>query len=148
MATTLRTVDSGRANALADYCRLTFGGEVVSEDTMEYDGERSVLAVAGDNEFKVRVERDLGSVAYVTLCGDLNVASAAVLDTALRALPCDVGEVRLDLADLSFVDTGGLNVLIAVNAFFGGKLTLAHPQPGIAEALQATGLDQYFITTS
>ena len=115
---------------------------------MEYDGDRTVLTVAGDDEFQVRVEHDLGSVVYVSLCGELDMATAAVLEATLRTLPSDVGEVRLELAELSFVDSSGLKVLIAANAFLAGKLTLAHPQPAVAKVLRMTGLDQYFITTS
>jgi anti-anti-sigma factor len=75
------------------------------------------------------------------LSGELDAHTATALTQAMSVLPD--GEVTVDLAGVSFVDSSGLRVLLeatnrARNA--GGELVLAHPQASIRRLIEISGL--------
>jgi anti-anti-sigma factor len=54
-----------------------------------------------------------GGTALLTLVGDVDLASGqAVRDAVCEALDAGVGEVVLDLAGVTFLDSTGLNALL------------------------------------
>jgi len=57
-----------------------------------------------------------GRHARVTACGELDIATAPVLDGALIAQARIGGSVMLDLRELTFIDATGLAVLLRLNA--------------------------------
>ncbi|MGK5556325.1 STAS domain-containing protein [Actinomadura kijaniata] len=85
-----------------------------------------------------------GERTLVSLRGELDLANADDLRKRLRAARAAHGDhVVLDLADLEFMDSQGLSVLVncykAVTAA-GGSLTLAGPRPIVRRTLEVTGL--------
>jgi len=80
----------------------------------------------------------------VKLRGELDIANAEDLRQKLTTARQELGEqVVLDLADLEFMDSHGLSVIIhcykAATAA-GGGLTLAAPRPIVRRTLEVTGL--------
>ncbi len=75
--------------------------------------------------------------AVVRLIGDLDLATASQLRTALGGLVGrGVRTVTVDLAGLDFIDSTGLGVLFGALERLrehGGDLALRSPSPGVAE---------------
>ena len=58
-----------------------------------------------------------------------------------------VGAVVVDLGDVAFMDSTGLEVLLATRRrteLEGGSLTLVGPTPAVLRVLEVTGLDKLF----
>jgi len=93
-------------------------------------------------------ERDLDGYVVVGLRGELDLSSAPDLrDRLLAILTEQTSTVILDLSDLTFMDSTGLNVLLSTNRRAGlldGTLVLAAPQKIVAKVLRVTGLDTHF----
>lgn len=75
------------------------------------------------------------------LSGELDAHTATALAQAMSVLP--VGEVTVDLAGVSFVDSSGLRVLLdatnRANAA-GGGLVITSPQASIRRLIEISGL--------
>ena len=84
----------------------------------------------------------------VALRSVLDAASAPLLRTELGRLHQEgCRHVVLDLADVSFVDSAGLGVLIAALKRFRanrGSLRLRRPHRQVARMFETTGLDVIF----
>ena len=87
---------------------------------------------------------------YVTLrvSGELDMHTAATLrEAALEALRQHGTTMWLDLRDVSFMDSTGLEVLLATRRrteLEGGSLTLVGPNACRLRVLEVTGLDKVF----
>jgi anti-anti-sigma factor len=98
-----------------------------------------------DDGATVSVEHgDAGST--VTLAGEFDLTNVALLEQALAPLVGDAtgggaSIVVLELADLAFMDSSVLAVLIRA-AVDGATLELRNPSPIMREVLVATGLDE------
>lgn len=84
----------------------------------------------------------------IILSGEVDAFSAGPLDDALgEAVARDATDVVVDLAGLTFMDSGGLNVFIRhykpLDAQ-GRRLVLRDPHPGVARALYIAGMDTVF----
>ncbi|MFG2089737.1 MULTISPECIES: STAS domain-containing protein [unclassified Spirillospora] len=88
--------------------------------------------------------RPHGGRAVVRLRGELDIACSDDLHRQLSDARREHGEhLVLDLADLEFMDSGGLSVIVAcykATTAAGGSLTLAAPRPLIRRTLEITGL--------
>jgi anti-sigma B factor antagonist len=75
------------------------------------------------------------------LFGELDTSNIGELDTVLRHAR-DGGDVVLDLADLTFVDSTGIKRFVAIAHALGdaGKLILLSPRPSVARLLECTGI--------
>ncbi|PRX12593.1 STAS domain-containing protein [Actinoplanes italicus] len=82
----------------------------------------------------------------VKVGGQLDMATAPELDRCIRQVADDGGlQVVLDLADVSFLDSSGLGVLLAWFKELrsaGGRLCVAAVQEIVAYVLQVAALDQ------
>ena len=79
--------------------------------------------------------------------GEIDASTAPTLDGALADLPDGDGPVVLDLGDVSFIDSSGLRVLIALAtraSDVGRTVTLDRPSPTVARLLEITGLAEMF----
>lgn len=89
-----------------------------------------------------------GGCAVVTVHGEIDLGSAHRLsDAALAALQQVGSRLVLDLAGVSFMDSTGLKVLLALHKraqVAGGRLLLAGPTRTVLRVLTVTGLDQAF----
>jgi anti-sigma B factor antagonist len=84
----------------------------------------------------------------IHLRGELDMATASLLrDELVRLTTEGVTLVTLDLANLSFIDSTGLSVLITALKRIrqqGGDITLRSPTPGTRKVLEITGLTEVF----
>ena len=82
--------------------------------------------------------------AVVSLCGELDLASAPELRACLESLlEGGAHSVVIDLEGLAFCDSTGISALVrAVNqARRGGRrLVLRRPRPGVRRVLEITGV--------
>jgi anti-anti-sigma factor len=85
-------------------------------------------------------------VTHIALVGKLDVAGLHAVDakfhgyTAARRRP-----VLVDLSGLELITSLGMGMLISCARSlqrFGARMVLLNPQPQVAEALKAVGLDQ------
>ncbi|GAA2140891.1 STAS domain-containing protein [Actinomadura napierensis] len=82
--------------------------------------------------------------AVVRLRGELDIAGSDELRRRLDAARREHGDhLILDLADLEFMDSQGLSVIVGcykAATAAGGSLTLAGPRPIVRRTLEITGL--------
>ncbi len=92
-------------------------------------------------EFDVRSERLPGGVDVIHVTGELDLATAPRVEEALAALD---GEVVVDLAQCTFLDSAGIRTLMgAARALGEGGHTLrvVSGDPGIVRLFELTGVD-------
>ena len=85
--------------------------------------------------------QDDGDTHVLVLEGELDMATAPDLETRLKGLD---GEVRLECAGLSFVDSRGLSLFVDTHrrlAERGGKLVLANLAPNCRRVIELMKLD-------
>lgn len=81
-------------------------------------------ALRSDQDFRVRTEPN-GDALVVKAFGEMDIASAKSLEKELRhAFSNGTSSVLLDLGDVSFIDAGGLSVLLAA-----ARLSVANDRP-------------------
>lgn len=106
-------------------------------------GRRTGSARAvGLEPFAVKVQRR-DDVAIVQPRGELDVATVETLRAALGAIE-SAGRLVLDLRGLSFIDSTGMHLLVALHERAqrdGFQLTLLAPAAPIDRAIQLCGLD-------
>jgi anti-sigma B factor antagonist len=86
----------------------------------------------------------------VTLCGDLDVATAPHLRERLLVILDRLTPTRLilDLSELEFIDSCGTAVLVSTERrarLLGCSFVLVAPRAPVARVLQICGLDQHFL---
>ena len=89
----------------------------------------------------------LAGLIWVTLDGQLDVATAPRLHRELRQLPLDRTEVRLDVTALEFIDSTGLGVLLGLAERaeqHGRVITLVDPTPAVARLMRLVDVTRRF----
>jgi anti-anti-sigma factor len=104
------------------------------------------MALLDGTEFKV-TSRATGGEVVVSVFGEVDMATAPELMAAVRAA-LDVDEqVVLDLANMTFIDSQGLRVLIdaytRAQAGRAARVVLRSPRPQARRVLEVTGLDEF-----
>jgi anti-anti-sigma factor len=98
----------------------------------------------GPAPFSVTVEQ-AGDRTVVAARGELDLATAPQLETALLPPLGDGASVALDLRGLDFMDSTGVRVIVAAHLAageHGGALTVcATPDGAVARVLEISGLD-------
>jgi len=93
----------------------------------------------------IEIERIAHGLA---LRGELDAASAPELEVALReALLTSDGVFVLDLCDLEFMDSGGVNELLRARSLLGREeraLALVCPPGSVRRVLDVIGIDDLF----
>jgi anti-sigma B factor antagonist len=95
----------------------------------------------------------LPSQGHVTLrvAGEIDLSTASLFrDAALAALRRYGPVICLDLSGVGFMDSTGLEVLLATNrraTLEGGQLYLVGPSQRVARLLEVTGVDRLFTIT-
>lgn len=94
--------------------------------------------------FDVGSDRSDG-IVVLRLYGELDMATATELRRALaEAIGCEPSVV-VDLADLSFIDSTGIGVLVGASRLAedaGCSFVLRSPSRSVRKALRLTGVDQ------
>ena len=88
-----------------------------------------------------------GKAAVVRLAGELDLYTAdAVREALVRALDPAPERVVVDLADVTFIDSTALGVLIEARRRLPdvGRFRLASPGLEVRRALEVSGLDRHF----
>ena len=92
-----------------------------------------------------RVDHPLGVV--LTLVGELDLATAPVLQGRLDAAVRGTAAVVIDLSRLRFIDSSGLGMLVAAERQLhdsGGQLVLARGPQAVHRPFELTSLDSHF----
>lgn len=82
----------------------------------------------------------------MTVHGDIDPSSVGELEGEIRAAlfgAPDASTLALDLADVAFMDSSGLRVLITVHKLMDerrGDLVVRHPSPTVSRLLEVTKL--------
>jgi anti-anti-sigma factor len=91
----------------------------------------------------------LANATVVSVGGEIDLGTAGELgDHLVSAMQDSGGDLVLDLADVSFMDSTGLKVLLATRKraqLVGGHLALAAAGRSVRKVLSVTGLDQSFL---
>jgi anti-sigma B factor antagonist len=94
----------------------------------------------------VRTEHD-GRRTIMTLAGELDLVSAPRLRNAIASLRGeDTDEVIVDLADLTYIDSVGIGLLVASRRRLdseGRSFAVRNPAPQVRRLLEITGLVEY-----
>jgi anti-sigma B factor antagonist len=98
-------------------------------------------------EHPVRAVETIGATVVVRLAGELDLYNAEEVRTALaNAASSSPARVVVDLAEVDFVDSTALGVLVEARAKVGGqRLVLAAPQLDTRRTLQVSGLDRHIV---
>lgn len=84
-----------------------------------------------------------GSKATIALSGKLTVQTAPELEDAIGRLSPNLTEVDVDLAEVEYISSAGLRVLVGAEKLARsrtGQLRLLHPQESVMEVFEMTGL--------
>ncbi len=84
---------------------------------------------------------DEGRPGVVRLVGELDVAGVPEVKARLEGLD---GHVEIDCSGLTFIDSYGLGLFVAVHRACdarGAKLMIVDPSPRVTQLLKLTGLD-------
>jgi anti-anti-sigma factor len=92
-----------------------------------------------------RVEGPDGAREF-RLIGELDLTTAPILAEALSALPEEAGTPPiLDVSELTFLDSTGLNLLIrTAQGYPGRRVQLRSPTPNVRRVLELAGLGALF----
>ena len=89
--------------------------------------------------------------AIVVLGGDLDLATAPQLRQQLADLAdCDVIDLVIDLANVEFIDSSGISVIVATLEQMrsrGGTLVVRNPNAMAKKTFEITGLTEYLSMT-
>ncbi|HYV02868.1 MAG TPA: STAS domain-containing protein [Actinomycetota bacterium] len=90
--------------------------------------------------FRAEVRRD-GRSAEVALVGEIDAATSSMLrDAVVPPLGGGWVDLDLDMAEVTFVDSQGLRVLIEVARSARGTLTLHDVRPAVQRLFDLTGV--------
>jgi anti-anti-sigma factor len=98
------------------------------------------------NEFAAQATPAADGTVTVTASGELDMTSAPELINVLRAAIHRHGPSRvdLDLTGVTFMDSTGLQVLVAANTDIGGGLRITGTSPTVHRLLHLTGVLEEF----
>lgn len=86
--------------------------------------------------------------ACIELTGKLTVQTSPDLSAAIEAVSAGVRDLDIDLANVDYVASAGLRVLVSADklaAKRGGQMRLLHPCDEVMEVLEMTGLTEVFV---
>ncbi|CAL9278655.1 hypothetical protein SUDANB135_00041 [Streptomyces sp. SudanB135_2055] len=86
------------------------------------------------------------SIRVVTLAGEVDQRNGVLLTHALRLDAADLPRVVIDMSRVTFMDSSGINILIAAHKDLtaaSGWLRLAAPTAAVLRVLQLVGVDQF-----
>jgi anti-anti-sigma factor len=93
-----------------------------------------------------------GGETVVTIGGELEYGTAGQLRTALLELARgEAATVALDMADVEFLDSTGISLLVQAKQRFdaqGARFVLRQPTPRVTRVLEVAGVAELFIIES
>lgn len=92
----------------------------------------------------VEASGDVDGVRRLRLRGEIDLGTARLIDQALaEVLAAEPDRVVVDLAEVTFIDSSGLNALVRARNLVGeqrGTLVLAQVPPELRRLLEISGL--------
>jgi anti-sigma B factor antagonist len=111
--------------------------------------ESSYTQPAEVPDFDVQPNGVTDGTGRVAVAGEVDVATAPQLREALlEVIDSGARSLRLDVADVAFIDSAGLGVLIGVLKRVreaDGTIELVNLQPAPRKVVEITGLDELFV---
>ncbi|MFC0432732.1 STAS domain-containing protein [Kutzneria buriramensis] len=94
----------------------------------------------------MRVSSEGTETVVLAVAGEVDLGTAPSLEEAVTAAVESVGAkaVRIDLAEVSFMDSTGLRVLLSGRQHaerLGIGFTVANPRPHLLKVMRVTGID-------
>jgi anti-sigma B factor antagonist len=89
---------------------------------------------------------DVGAIT-VRLSGEIDVANATALTDALEAVSEPGRRLVLDMADVTFIDSSGINVLLRATGWAGDRhagMSVQEASANVRKILQILGLTEHF----
>ena len=86
-----------------------------------------------------------GEMLTVHIKGDLNVKTSPILEEELKSSIIGVKELVLDFANVEYISSAGLRVLLAMEKNMrrqGGKMKLRNLNPAVKEIIRLAGFFQ------
>ena len=74
-----------------------------------------------------------------SLSGELDLARVDELLASLQPLLDEPGDLTIDLSDLTFMDSSGLQALLKIEHDMRGTLRLSAPRPAVLRIFEMTG---------
>ncbi|MFI8194111.1 STAS domain-containing protein [Streptomyces sp. NPDC085946] len=87
-----------------------------------------------------------GGIRVVTVTGEIDHHTGDHLRQALDVTDTKLPRIVIDLRQVTFLDSSGINILITAHQHVtaaGGWLRLAGPTPSVLRVLQLVGVDQF-----
>jgi anti-anti-sigma factor len=90
------------------------------------------------------VEPQEGDGRGFRLVGELDLATTSILIERLSPLAAEAGDLRLDLSELTFIDSSGIRSLLILSESLGtrGQLMLGSPAEPVLRTLELVGIEQ------
>jgi anti-sigma B factor antagonist len=91
----------------------------------------------------------LDGVAVLTVRGDIDANSVTTLHAALESLDAHT-TIQLDMADVRFMDSSGLNAILAQARRMDerqGSIQICHPSTAVRRIVEITGLEAVLFET-
>ena len=88
-----------------------------------------------------------GAKARIELAGKLTVQTSPDLTAVVEGLPAEVRDLDIDLAEVSYIASAGLRVLVTADKLavkHGGVMRLLNPCDEVLEVFDMTGLSDVF----
>ncbi len=85
--------------------------------------------------------------ATIEIAGKLTVNTSPDLSAAVEQLPENVCNIDVDLANVDYIASAGLRVLVAADKLAvkrGGRIRLLNPTSEVMEVFDMTGLSEVF----
>jgi anti-sigma B factor antagonist len=93
---------------------------------------------------KLTILPDAGGPTTVALSGEVDLATAGELEGSVeRLVASGITNIVVDLKDVTFCDSVGLNVLVRARKYcaeHGGQLRIIRPRGEVAQVLSISGL--------
>ncbi|WP_127504624.1 STAS domain-containing protein [Actinoplanes solisilvae] len=89
----------------------------------------------------------VSEVGAIRVAGEVDMATMPMWEVALEALSRAAGDAVIDMADLTFIDVGGLRVLVLTSLAMsarGGRLSLRGVSPAIRRVMEVLGWAELF----
>ncbi|MFF3979816.1 STAS domain-containing protein [Streptomyces sp. NPDC001828] len=97
------------------------------------------------------VVSETDGIRVVALAGEIDHQTGSILRAALDPASAPTARIAVDLRQVSFMDSSGINILVTVhNALTeaGGWLRLAAPTEAVMRALHIVGIDSVIGTSA
>jgi len=93
--------------------------------------------------------RSAGEWTVVRLCGEIDLDTGAMVrDALLSTISAGSHRLVLDMTEVSFIDSSGLNVLVSTYRrlqLVDGDIRLAISSTRVLDTFRMTGLDRFFL---